>query len=322
MAGGRPGFWWPAGRPPCLDCLVIDAGKLRGCLAEHWGLDDAVVHPHHGGMNSATWLVRQGERRWVAKAVPAERRRSFAAGLSVAATLERAGVPAGAAVRSAEGQLVTEVDGMPLALLTWVDGEPLTGATDEEQELIGRTLGRVHRLLVGTAGDLSREQVQRFHWIDTDADHLGIRPWIRPAVAAAVAAYDESGPSALTWGLLHADPAPEAFRLDVATDQCGLIDWEAALFGPVMYDVASAVMYLGGPARADALLSAYRRRQVVSGAEIDRSLPVLLRMRWAVQADYFARRIAGDDLTGVNGPADNETGLAHARQQLTGHQDR
>ena len=32
---------------------------------------------------------------------------------------------------------------------------------------------------------------------------------------------------------------------------------------------------------------------------------VMLRFRWAVQADYFAHRIADHDLTGISGPADN-----------------
>ncbi len=297
---------------------MIDEARLRECLAGWWGLARPCVQPHHGGMNSGTWLVAQDGRRWVAKAVPPEQKSAVAAGLAVAARLERAGVPAGAAVPTAGGQLVADVDGTAVGLLTWVGGDPLTGADDSQQDLIGRTLGRVHHLLTGVDADLAGAQVQRFHWIDTDADHLAIRPWIRPAVAAAVAAYDQSGPASLTWGLLHADPAPEAFRLDAATGVCGVIDWQAALVGPLMYDVASAVMYVGGPARAGALLSAYQRQQVLSGAEIDRALPVMLRMRWAVQADYFARRIAIGDLTGIAGPADNETGLEDARQRLTG----
>jgi homoserine kinase type II len=42
----------------------------------------------------------------------------------------------------------------------------------------------------------------------------------------------------------------------------------------------------------------------------------MLRFRWAVQADYFARRVTGGDLTGVTGPADNERGLADAQRHL------
>ena len=40
------------------------------------------------------------------------------------------------------------------------------------------------------------------------------------------------------------------------------------------------------------------------------------RFRWAVQADYFARRIDGNDLTGIAGPQDNEKGLEDARRAL------
>jgi hypothetical protein len=42
----------------------------------------------------------------------------------------------------------------------------------------------------------------------------------------------------------------------------------------------------------------------------------MLRFRWAVQADYFAWRIANHDLTGITGPAENEKGLDDARRWL------
>lgn len=45
----------------------------------------------------------------------------------------------------------------------------------------------------------------------------------------------------------------------------------------------------------------------------------MLRLRWAVQADYFARRIGARDLTGITDQAENEKGLEHARQSLVGH---
>ncbi|WP_432564467.1 hypothetical protein [Kineococcus sp. SYSU DK003] len=47
--------------------------------------------------------------------------------------------------------------------------------------------------------------------------------------------------------------------------------------------------------------------------EIATGVDVLLRVRWAVQADYFARRLVNDDRTGINDPAENFTGLHDAR---------
>jgi homoserine kinase type II len=117
-------------------------------------------------------------------------------------------------------------------------------------------------------------------------------------------------------GLLHADPAPEAFRLDLASAQCGIIDWSSARYGPLLYDLASAVMYLGGPTRASAMTDTYQAAALLTGREIAEGLPVMLRFRWAVQADYFAWRITVNDLTGITGPEENEKGLEDARLAL------
>jgi homoserine kinase type II len=283
---------------------MIGDEELRAALAAHWDLADSTITAHHGGMNSATWFVARDDHRWVAKSVPAEAVESFRAGLAVAAAVQRAGIPAGAAVPTVDGAIVADVDGRPLALLEWVPGEPLT---DVDQRQIGTTLARVHNGLTGVGVD----GMEQFHWVDPDADHLDVRPWIRGAVEGAVDALDDVGPR----GLLHTDPAPEAFRLD--RDQCGLIDWSVAMHGPLLYDVASTAMYLGGPSRATTMLDAYlEATTLLEAAHIKRGLPSMVRFRWAVQADYFARRIATGDLTGISGDAENEKGLEDARAQL------
>ena len=121
-----------------------------------------------------------------------------------------------------------------------------------------------------------------------------------------------------TWphGLLHADPAPGAFRHDATTGHCGIIDWSSAHYGPLLYDLASAVMYLGGVRRAAAMTDAYLSAGILTEREVADGLPVMLRFRWAVQADYFAWRITAKDLTGVTGPEENEKGLEDARCAL------
>ena len=73
---------------------------------------------------------------------------------------------------------------------------------------------------------------------------------------------------------------------------------------------------IGGLRRGDPLVEAYLRRAVVTAAEVERALPIMLRFRWAVQADYFAWRISEHDLTGITSPADNEKGLEEARRWL------
>lgn len=292
---------------------MITEPVLISSLERYWGLTDADVTVHDGGMGSQTWFVDLGARRWVAKAVAPADGRPFAGGLAIAQHLEASGIPAGAPLPAAEGQLAVELDDGWLALLTWVPGHALTGQDDAEQALIGRTLARVHRALAG----YTPEAAERFHWVDPDAGHLSQRPWLRPAIIGALDGLGPTGPGSATWGLLHADPAPGAFRLDPATGRCGVIDWSYVLQGPLLYDLASAVMYVGGPDQANELIHAYLSQGAVGPDEAARGLAPMLRFRWAVQANYFAWRISENNLTGISGPQDNEKGLEDARQFLT-----
>ena len=270
-----------------------DTEAVRSVVERQWRLPGAEVTEHHGGMNSATWFVSRGDERWVAKAVPVEPAR-FAAALRVATAVERAGIPAGAPARP-----IATIGDASIALLTFVPGRPLTAA---DHETIGATLAAAHRALRG----VTVPGEERFHWVDPAAAHLGVRGWIRPAVADAVSALG----TGWTTGLLHADPSPEAFRRAGLT---GLIDWgDGALRGPLLYDLASAVMYAG-----PAVVEPYLSGGVLTAAEVEAGLPRLLRFRYAVQADYFARRIVADDRTGIADPAENEKGLADAERFLT-----
>ena len=211
-----------------------------------------------------------------------------------------------------DGSSFVRLDGHSLALLTFVNGSGLLGQSEADQRLIGTTLAQAHRALSG----VSVPGADSFHWINPDAEHLSIRDWVRPAVADALAMWENLPPDSLTWGLLHTDPAPEAFLLDADTGVCGLIDWDTGMVGPLMYDLASAVMYVDGPSHAETLVDAYLGEEVLDRSEVERTLAPMIRMRWAVQADYFARRISERDLTGIDGLHENEKGLEDARLHL------
>ncbi len=89
--------------------------------------------------------------------------------------------------------------------------------------------------------------------------------------------------------MLHGDPAPDAFVLDAATGRSGLMHCGASGTGPLVYDVAAAVLYAGGPEQAAEFLDGYRAAGPVAADELEVALPVLLRLRWAVLADRSAR---------------------------------
>lgn len=292
---------------------MVSESVLCSSLLRNWHLEGARVTVHNGGMGSQTWFVEQAGRRWVAKAVAPRDGVQFAGGMAIAQRLEQAGIPAGVPVPAGDGRLVVPAGEDWLALLTWVSGHELSGADPAEQELIGTTLAKVHRELVG----FTVEQASRFHWVDPDAEYLSLRPWLRPAITSALRDLDAAEPDGMVWGLLHADPAPEAFRFDPAAGRCGVIDWSYAIDGPLLYDLASAVMYVGGPGRAQHLIQGYLSAGILGSAEVEHGLAPMLRFRWAVQANYFAWRIAENNLTGITGPEENEKGLADARRALT-----
>ncbi|SEC61778.1 homoserine kinase type II [Nocardioides exalbidus] len=281
----------------------------RDLLAEHWGLTAPRVRSLDGGMNSTTWLVEHDGTAYVAKHVPPGGVDALLAGSEVARTLADAGFTTGRPVAARDGRLVVTEAG--LALLEHVPGRELEGDSEDEQEWIARVLAGVHAT---DAAPGPATSVFATDWLDPHAPGVGEHDWLVTAIAHV---REETDPLALTWSVLHTDPAPEAFVHDDATGVTGLIDWAGARRGPVLYDVASAVMYLGGRARASAFLAAYADRGPLAADEL-RQLDAFSRLREAVQGVYFAGRLATDDRTGGVEVADNQRGLDDARRRLAG----
>jgi Ser/Thr protein kinase RdoA (MazF antagonist) len=245
-------------------------------------------------MNSSAWIVSSGTERYVLKISPA----SQEARLGVAAWLDERGFRTGAPVHMAvrHDRLV--------ALLRFAHGRPLaTSAGDVEA--LGETLGRVHTLLVGAPVP---QGLQRWPWLWLEPAVID-DPDLRAAATDAMRSAERLAPT-LTHGILHGDPAPEAFL--TGDDDVALIDWGAACHGPLLYDVASAWLYAG-----EGVLAAYARTSPIKSGELA-AAPVFLAFRWAVQAWYFSDRIRRRDLTGLAGHEDNDKGLADARRALLG----
>jgi Ser/Thr protein kinase RdoA (MazF antagonist) len=245
-------------------------------------------------MNSSTWQVSAGADRYVLKiAAPTD-----APGLEVAAWLDAHGLRTGAPLR-------TSVRGDRfVALLRFVEGREL-GGSDADVALVGETLGRAHSLLVGAPVP---EALDRWPWSWLQPDLIE-EPDLWQAAIEAIETAERLARTA-TVGILHGDPAPEAF---IASDSgVALIDWGAACHGPLLYDVASALMYTG-----DSVLAAYQQTSPLPADELAEA-PAFLAFRWAVQAWYFSLRRQRGDLTGLAGDQGNEEGLADARRGLIG----
>jgi homoserine kinase type II len=275
----------------------VDVAEL---LAERWHRKPASVMPLVGGMGSTTWLAEGDGWRVVVKAVDASDH-GFAPGLELAARLADAGFVTGRPVPSSTRQLVEAYDGRLVGVLEFVDGVPLTAV---DVWAVGKLLGRVHRVTGTPEGQVEGwlHLLRQFDvWLD-------LEEWIRPAVEGAMEGVRRLGP--LSWAWLHGDPAPGAF-LRQADGTTALIDWGAAMHGPVLYDVASAVMYVNDSSQ---VVPAYLEQRPELRDEVEAGLDAFLQVRYAVQAGYFAWRCSNDIRTGIADPAENRKGLADARR--------
>ncbi len=226
----------------------------------------------------------------------------------MASTLADAGFVTGRPVPTTDGRLVLTEHA--LALLERVPGRELEGDTDEEQHWIASTLAGVHA--AGSPASGPSNATFAAEWVSPHVAGVDAHPWLAPAIEAVRAETDALN---LTWSVLHTDPSPEAFIHDDVSGVTGLIDWAGAKRGPVLYDVASAVMYLGGSDHAAAFLATYSAHDPLDADEMH-LLAVFRRFRWIVQAAYFAWRLEARDMTGVADQADNGKGLNDARQGL------
>jgi Ser/Thr protein kinase RdoA (MazF antagonist) len=280
------------GAAPLTVTAEVDA-QIAAQAARDW-LGEGVTLTPLAAMNSSTWLVTAESERYALKIAGL----GDAPGLRVATWLNDHGLRTGAPVR-------TEVVGERLvALLEFVDGRSL-GTADDDVTLVGETLGRAHGLLVEAPVPAG---LDRWPWAWLDPAVID-EPDLRDAAARAIGEAERIAPTT-THGVLHGDPAPEAF---LASDAgVALIDWGAACHGPLLFDLASALMYAG-----PGVLVAYGRTGPLGADELA-LVPVYLAFRWALQACYFAGRRRRGDLTGIAGEEDNDKGLADARRGLLG----
>src|SRR5690242_6342450 len=266
---------------------VPDDDLVRSTLRDQWHLAPGEITALPRELLSQGWEITAGEQRYVCRLAEPGARQPVEAGLLAAERLRIRDIAVGEPVRTLAGGLTAPTPAGALALLRRVPGRRLDGRDPIDQQWWGDRLGAVHLAL------------QHFHhpglrpWqpLDPQAPHLDAAPWLRTAVADALGAATRlTVTDRLTYGVLHGDPAPTSFVVDPGTGRAGLLDCGASGVGPLVYDVAAAVLYVGGPCRAADLIDGYLAAGPVRRDELEAALPVLLRLRWAVRADRAAQR--------------------------------
>ncbi len=292
----------------------LDVEQIRAALAA-WRLDRPVrVEPlESDGMNSECWSVAAGAGRFVAKAA---RDASFRGGLAVAELLESRGFPTGAPLRTRDGELAVPVGAgdFALALLRFFPGRQRDAEGADDLRLWGDVMGRFHSILADVVAPPAGLPRWPRGFLRPDAPFLDREAWVRPAVAEALAGVRALDP--LRHGIVHGDAAFPF--IDDASGRVAVIDWGAAMWGPLLYDVASARFYFQfrgnpQPAEFEPFLAAYLASGPLQAEEVQRGPEAFVRLRVAVQASYFSWRLERDVRLGLDDPAENQQGLDGAR---------
>jgi homoserine kinase type II len=280
--------------------------ELPTIVGRHWGLSVKSTEAVHGGMNSVTAVLEAQTRRVVAKWVPQSGVPDLIRGAEVALAMSSHGIRAGRPIRAVDGRLAAPLLDGAVVILEEVSGEPLGGG-DTDLWQWGQTLGRVHSVATWL------QSGEFFPWLREHGTDPAREGWVQRVVEEVLSEYDELPP--ITWAQLHTDPEPEAFRRDERGD-IGVIDWAGSVPGPVLYDLASALMYAGSDGAASRVLAGYESVGVLPELELRAHLATFKRFRAAVQAVYFSKRLHDADLTGITGQAENRQGLRDARALL------
>jgi Ser/Thr protein kinase RdoA (MazF antagonist) len=267
---------------------VATAEYVRSILRTVWHLTAETCEPLPAAPDSR-WSVTIDGGRYLVRITPDSRRAQLLASLSVAEALKTAGIVIAHPVRTASGALTAATTAGDMALMSGVSGRTLDPTNPLDQQWWGDLLGRAHTALLRH----QRFVPGRLASPELTGTHLTVATWLRPALAEVVQAVRRlMVTDQLTYGVLHGDPRPDGFHLDVETGGTALSGWGAPLIGPLVYDVAVAVRYAGGIGHADDLVDGYVSAGPVTRDELTVALPVMLRLHWALVADEHARTLA------------------------------
>jgi Ser/Thr protein kinase RdoA (MazF antagonist) len=300
-----------------LNSTISDKTLLTALKA--WDLPESfTIHQLEGGFTSEVWLVEAKGERFVAK-YAYQSQEGFEVGLYAAELAEQYGITSGAPLRTKEGALSLPVEGLhgqnePLAILRFVAGEPLQVSEPDAASLYGHLLGRMQRILLDGFGERYIANLLDFILEDDQAvaDQPGLARLIHETVTT-IRHFELY--HLVTYGVIWGDRM-EIMR-EKETRQVGVIDWGTIEYGPLLFDVALAALWLfpeGSPAYEE-FLSAYLAEAPISESELE-GLNYYKALLWARQARFFAYRVAANVMLGDANPNGNAENLARSRQEL------
>lgn len=242
--------------------------------------------------------------------------------LNLMAHLSGHGLPCPKPIASLDEQYLGELNGKPAALVTCLDGAPVTAPTADHCARVGEVLADLHLAGQRYPGHLDNLRGPKW-WTATAPALLPFLDDANRAMLLDEVAFQASHRlDALPKGVVHAD----LFRDNVLFhgDRIGgVIDFYFACVDVLLYDVAITVNDwcidddgVLDPVRTGALLEAYRSTRDFTGAEID-AWPAMLRagaLRFWVSRLYDYHLPRPGELTHAHDPSRFERILRRHRE--------
>ena len=279
-----------------------------------WDLPTPVhARPLDGGFTSHVWRIDSGESAYVAK-LAYQPPNDVENGLRAAAILARHGLRTGPALPTRAGGLTKLVEypaghWHALAVLRFVDGEPLDWRAADAVRIVGNTLGIIHRFLREDSSVELHDQLFTYLIDDKAWGHqLEIEPLIACAVAA-VRSFESECP--VTYGPIYGDGLQ--VRVNGRDGAVVVIDWGTVSRGPLLFDLALAAHAARRAGHIDLseLWRSYLAVAPMQPAELD-GLRYYDALMWARSAKYFGYRLNHQVLLGAPRPGANTESFVYA----------
>ncbi len=237
-----------------------------------WELPEPLtVHRFPGGFTSEVWFVEAKGERFVAK-YAYQSQKDFECGLYAAELAEQHGITSGAPLRTSNGALsilleVPHWQSRSLALLRFVSGEPLHPSELDAASLYGHLLGQIHRIFLDGLGE--KNIANLFDFLLEEEPGVAAQPGLVRLIHQTVeVTRNYQSRHAVTYGVIWGDRM-EIMR-EKETGHAGIIDWGTIEYGPLLFDVALATLWLfpEGTTAYEEFLQTYLAEAPISESEL------------------------------------------------------
>jgi Ser/Thr protein kinase RdoA (MazF antagonist) len=292
--------------PPPLD-------RVKVWVAD-WELPGPLrVRRAAGGFTSHVWRLESTQSTWLAE-LAYQPPGDVENGLRAAAIVAKSGLNTGPPLLTRGGTLSRLVEypvghHHALAVLHFVQGQPLDWRARDALSIVGKTLGIIHRSLLQDGTLELRDQL--FTYLIKD-DAWGHHPELQPLLTRAIVAVRTfEARQRVTYGATYGDGLQ--VRIDSRDGTIGVIDWGTISFGPLVFDLALAAHGARRAGHTDLreLWASYLDIGPVRQEELE-GLRYYEALMWARSAKYFAYRLQNGVSPGDARPGASERSFARA----------